>query len=307
MGKAAQRLNTSQPAISRSIAELEHALGVRLLDRHRQGIVPTEYGRALLDCGVAVFDDLRRGIKNIESIADPTAGEVRIGTIPALAATFVSAVVDRLSRSYPRIVFHLVTSTEAEALQRELNERNVDLLIARLDFCSDEQFSFESLYDSSYIVVAGAQHPSARRRRVDLADLLSQPWVLPPPKSVFGLATMSAFRASGLDYPQATVFAAEADVRMELLKSGGFLSIVTSSVLISNRPELKVLPVKLPIAPVPVGVVTLKNRTLTPVARLFIDGTREFARRLTRGKPLGAMSGIAPTRKPRPIAATADY
>jgi DNA-binding transcriptional LysR family regulator len=52
-----------------------------------------------------------------------------------------------------------------------------------------------------------------------------------------------------------------------------------------NRPELNVLPVKLPIAPVPVGVVTLKNRTLTPVARLFIDGTREFARRLMKGKP----------------------
>jgi len=59
MGKAAQRLNTTQPNISRSIADLEHALGVRLLDRHRQGIEPTEYGRALLDCGVAVFDDLR--------------------------------------------------------------------------------------------------------------------------------------------------------------------------------------------------------------------------------------------------------
>src|SRR5713226_6105938 len=98
MGKAAQRLHTSQPAISRSIAELEHALGVRLLDRHRQGIEPTEYGRALLDCGVAVFDDLRQGVKNIEFLADPTAGEVRLGTSPVLAATFVSAVVDRLSR-----------------------------------------------------------------------------------------------------------------------------------------------------------------------------------------------------------------
>src|SRR5229473_92819 len=80
MGKAAQRLNISQPAISRSIAELEHALGVRLLDRHRQGIEPTEYGRALLDCGVAVFDDLRQGVKNIEVLADPTVGEVRIGS-----------------------------------------------------------------------------------------------------------------------------------------------------------------------------------------------------------------------------------
>src|SRR3954464_11784811 len=92
MGKAAERLNTSQPNISRSIADLEHAFGVRLLDRHRQGIEPTEYGRALLDCGVAVFDDLRRGVKNIEFLADPTAGEVRIGSIPPLAASFVSAV-----------------------------------------------------------------------------------------------------------------------------------------------------------------------------------------------------------------------
>ena len=111
MGKAAQRLNTTQPNISRSIAELEHALGVRLLDRHRQGIEPTEYGRALLDCGVAVFDDLRQGMKNIEFLADPTAGEVRIGSTTFLAASFVSAVVDRLSRRCPRIVFHLVTAT----------------------------------------------------------------------------------------------------------------------------------------------------------------------------------------------------
>jgi DNA-binding transcriptional LysR family regulator len=83
MGKAAERLNTVQPAISRSIAELEHALGVRLLDRHRQGVEPTEYGRALLDRGVAVFDELRQAVKNIEFLADPTAGEVRIGCNPA--------------------------------------------------------------------------------------------------------------------------------------------------------------------------------------------------------------------------------
>ena len=71
MGKAARHLNTTQPAISRSIADLEHALGVRLLDRHRQGVEPTDYGRALLDGGVAVFDDLRQGVKNIEFLADP--------------------------------------------------------------------------------------------------------------------------------------------------------------------------------------------------------------------------------------------
>jgi DNA-binding transcriptional LysR family regulator len=122
MGKAAQILKTTQPNISRSIRELEHVLGVRLLDRHRQGIEPTRYGRALLDCGVAVFDDLRQGIKNIEFLADPSAGELRIGTTTFLAASFVSTLVDRLSRRYPRIAFQVVTGY-APTLHHELTER----------------------------------------------------------------------------------------------------------------------------------------------------------------------------------------
>ncbi|PMX39683.1 LysR family transcriptional regulator, partial [Pseudomonas sp. MPR-R2A6] len=84
-GKAAVLLNTTQPNISRSIAELERAFGVRLLDRHRRGIEPTECGRALIDCGAAAFDELRRGVKSIEFLADPTAGEVRIGSTADLA------------------------------------------------------------------------------------------------------------------------------------------------------------------------------------------------------------------------------
>src|SRR5262249_5134911 len=98
MGKAAERLNTVQPSVSRSIAELEHALGVRLLERHRQGIEPTDYGRALLDCGAVVFDELRQGVKKIEFLADPAAGEVRIGNSLTSAASFVAAVIDRLSQ-----------------------------------------------------------------------------------------------------------------------------------------------------------------------------------------------------------------
>jgi len=99
MSKAAALLNTTQPAISRSIAELERTIGVRLLDRNPQGVEPTEYGRALLDGGVAVFDGLRQAAKNIEFLADPAAGEVRVGCTPLLAASFVSALVDRHIRA----------------------------------------------------------------------------------------------------------------------------------------------------------------------------------------------------------------
>src|SRR2546423_8843929 len=95
MGKAARHLNTSQPNISKSIADLEDALGVRLLDRHRQGVEPTKYGRALLDCGVSVFDDFRQGLKKIEVLADPRGGEMRVRKTRLVGASFVSALCER--------------------------------------------------------------------------------------------------------------------------------------------------------------------------------------------------------------------
>ena len=280
MGKAAQILNTTQPNISRSIGELEQALGVRLLDRHRQGIEPTEYGHALLDCGVAVFDDLRQGVKNIAFLADPTAGELRIGTTTFLAATFVSALVDRLSRRYPRIVFHLVTGY-TETLHRELAERNVDLLIIRGSGpIADPRYDFEFLFDDSYVVAAGAQNQWVRRRRIEIAELVNELWVLPPPDSVIGSIVMDAFRASGLDYPRVSVVTDCPHMRISLLATGRFVTIFPASAFrfLAKRSELRILPVELPTARRPNGIVTLKNRALSPVARLFIDCAREVAK-----------------------------
>src|SRR3954452_9353714 len=86
MNKAAALLNTTQPAISRSIGELERTIGVILFDRNPKGVEPTAYGRALLAGGTAVFDDLQQAVKNIEFLADPAAGDVRIGSSGFIAA-----------------------------------------------------------------------------------------------------------------------------------------------------------------------------------------------------------------------------
>src|SRR5215208_593006 len=107
MGKAATELAVSQPAVWKAITDLEGAVGVRLLERTRHGVEPTTHGRALLKCGVAVFDELRRGVKELEFLSDPTAGELRIGCTETLAAGFASAVIDRLSRQYPGLHFQL--------------------------------------------------------------------------------------------------------------------------------------------------------------------------------------------------------
>jgi len=282
MNKAAAILNTTQPAVSRSITELEGAMGVRLLDRNPRGVEPTAFGRALLDGGVAMFDELRRAVKNIEFLADPTAGEVRIACNASLATSFITAVVDRMFRRYPRIAFHAVIR-EAEALHRELDERNVDLLITRRvgDF-ADDRLDFEFLFADAYVVAAGVQSPWVRRRKIKLAELVNEPWALSSPENSLGKVSTEAFRASRLDHPRATVTTTTPEMRISLLATGRFLSIFPNSILRfpTGRPELRVLPVKVLVAPAAVGIFTLKNRTLSPVARLFIEHAREVAKPL---------------------------
>src|SRR5215475_13852910 len=105
MGKAADRLHVSQPVISKAIASLERNLGVRLLDRNMRGINLTDYGRAALKCGIAVFDDIKKGFEEIEFIANPKVGVVRVGCTEPAFAGVVSAAIDHLSPRYPRVVF----------------------------------------------------------------------------------------------------------------------------------------------------------------------------------------------------------
>src|SRR5262245_59680827 len=107
MAKASTRLAITQSAISRAIADAEHTLGVPLFARSTQGVEPTPYGRALLKRGLAAFDEIDQGVKDIEFIADPTAGEVRIGSGAGLAEGIVVAVINKLARQYPRVVFHV--------------------------------------------------------------------------------------------------------------------------------------------------------------------------------------------------------
>src|SRR5579872_7160102 len=111
MGKAAGELAVSQPAISKAITDLEYVLGVRLLDRSRQGVEPTGYGIALLKSSAVVFDNLRQGVEEIDFLADPTAGELRIGTTEVMTGGLIPVVVDRLSRQYPRMIFNVVQAS----------------------------------------------------------------------------------------------------------------------------------------------------------------------------------------------------
>jgi DNA-binding transcriptional LysR family regulator len=284
MGKAALELSVSQPAISKSIADMEHALGVRLLDRSPQGVEPTLYARALLDRGLVVFDELKQAVKHIEFLADPAQGEVRVGGTIAVATTFIRAVVDRLCRQHPGMVFHLLAG-EAGLMYRALEERKVDLVIAPTFVpMVREHVEAEVLFEEPLVVVAGVDSPWKRRRKLALAELVDEVWTLPPLDSLYGSIVAEAFQAKGLAVPRATVFCSTVPVRNSLLATGRFLSIVPESAvtLSAENDGYTVLPVDLPTTRRAIGVITLKNRTLSPTARLFVDCSREVAKTLMR-------------------------
>src|SRR5215207_3255348 len=220
IGKAARQLAMTQPAVSAAIANLEHMLGVRLLDRSPRGIEPTIYAEAMLKRSVAVFDELKQSVKDIELLSNPTGGELRIGSPVAIAAGFVVAVVERFSREYPAVAFEILAD-DADSMSRLLEERRVDVVLTRM-FRPDvpENMHAQILYDDEpFVVAAGIQSPWTKRRKLKLADLTNEAWVLPPPYSSFGSVVSEAFRASGLNVPKAAIVTSAVPVRNALLGS----------------------------------------------------------------------------------------
>src|SRR4029077_9572604 len=116
MGRAAERLAISQPNVSKAIADLEHTFGVRLLDRTSRGVEPPTYGLAVIKRATAVFDELRQSVKEVEFLANPTSGELRLGCSD-FAAGIVGVTIEQIFRRYPRITFEVMAAGTVELQQ----------------------------------------------------------------------------------------------------------------------------------------------------------------------------------------------
>jgi DNA-binding transcriptional LysR family regulator len=286
MGKAAALLNTTQSAISRSIADLEHTIGVRVLDRSPQGVEPTNYGRALLKRSVVIFDELKQSIQDIEYISDPGSGELCIGTSAPHSEGIVLSVLDRLSRRYPKIVVQVLVGGILELCEL-LRERRIDLGLARMSGpMPSDDIDQQVLFDDPLVIVAGMDNPLARRRTIRLAELMNESWTWTLPGSWTESLIVEAFRANGLKPPRPMIYAGAINLRLKLVASGRFLTVVPASTLRfnDNRASIKMLPVKFPTTHQQTGIITLKNRTLSPLAQLFIECARDVAKPLARRK-----------------------
>ena len=280
MAKAAAQLGVTQPAVSEIMASLESAFRVRLLDRSPQGVAPTIYGQALLKRGLAALDELKQGLRDISFLTDPSGGEVRVGW-PESFTEVLSGMVRAFCLEHPGIALRIDHLPAPTGELPELQARKLDIALARSlpePFAGD--LNVEVLFDDPAVIAAGANSRWARRRRIELADLVDADWVATPRETLTTRLLEQAFHDKGLPAPKLRVTTFSVQLRARLLVEGEFLACMPRSLLQVkvDGVGLRTLPIKLAPHTFPVAIVTVKNRTMTPVVELFVERLRAFVK-----------------------------
>jgi len=281
MAKAAAKLGISHPAVSKTISELEGAIGARLLDRSPQGAELTPSGEVLLRCGINIFDELQQGYRSLEHLSDPNGGEVRLGCTEIILHSLASAVLRKFSAKYPGVQIDVKLANPGEHQLRELRERRIDLLITRATRQSAaEDLHSEVLFDEPFVFVVGAESEFGRKRRVSLDDIIGCKWVLPAPDSAPGALIEGVFRAASFQPPKAVVKTISIELTTSLVASGEFVGILPISVarLKAAQASLRVLPIKSVGPRVSAEIVFVKNRTLSPAVESFINCVQDIVK-----------------------------
>jgi DNA-binding transcriptional LysR family regulator len=291
MSAAGAHLNMSQSAVSQAIAALEEVLKVRLLDRTPHGVEPTIYANAIMRRGNVVFDELRSGIKDIEFLADPDGGEVRIACADTLAGGILAPVIETFSKKYPGVVFEVLQSNAFTHDFVELRARKADLALAILRPLADslrEDLNIERLFNEEWCLAASPRSRWSRRRNLSFADLVDASWITPFSGATAENALFETFRAHGLPPPRIPVKTVSGQLRDFLSLRGPFIALVPASFLKIHAATagLKMLPLRLPMPSVPVVMITLRNRTLSKTVELFLDCARHVAKTIDQPRRL---------------------
>ena len=160
-------------------------LGVPLFDRSSNGVELTRFGRALRRRTITVTDELKQGLGELTSLADPTQGEIRIGTTEPMTA-LTATIIQNISEAYPKISF-VISADDTLGLHERLRQREIDVAVTRMaaDFDRYEDLAGEALFEDELAVIAGRNNTLMRRRSITLRSLMNERWLLGRPATSF--------------------------------------------------------------------------------------------------------------------------
>jgi DNA-binding transcriptional LysR family regulator len=248
--RASERLNLTQPAISKALSELEDAFGFALFERTPRGLVATAQGTVVLRGAALLVNEARQLHAEAHAADADHVMNLRIGTIPFLAHSLLPRVFARL-RERGR-VRAIIEEGAAPPMVDKLQRGELDALV--LTHAPDlspsgtsAALAWEALFVEQVAVIAPPGHRLARRRKISWAELAGEPWVLPPHPAVIRTALEAGFRRAGLTPPAATYQSIQAPTNVRLVAAGLGLGAVPAAVVRDTQRRSAV--VRLPLDP----------------------------------------------------------
>ncbi|MCV2369652.1 LysR family transcriptional regulator [Roseateles oligotrophus] len=278
---AAQAANLTQPAASKLLAELEHALGVQLFERLPRGVAPTLYGDVMIRRAGAALAEMDAAHQEVMELQSGMSGRVAVGTVMTPSIALVPEAVKLLKARQTRVNVSITVDASKLLIQR-LRAGELDLVIGRiLDADSAAALNFEPLNDEPHQLIARAAHPLAKHPDLQLGDLVGTGWILPPSGSILRDRLTALFLAQGLDPPAELVETVALPVVANLLMGSDMVVALPVELVQAylDTGLLTVLPFDLGIRMDSYGIVTRKNSQLSPAAAAMLQALQEVAGR----------------------------
>lgn len=277
LGRAAEFLSLTQPAVSKTLAEVERLFDLRLFVRSTRGTEPTAYGLTLVRFARSVLADFERTRDEIAAVASGAAGRVRVGAMVVALPVLLNRALDLLkARSSQTTV--LVEEGDLTRLLPRLRLGELDLLVGRLEpGYAAPDLETEAFYDEPMCTVVSPQHALAQQRKVGWADLAQAAWVMPPPWASSRIKLNQLFYKHQLNPPVDVIETASFLVTLTCIRERGAVGFWARSVALHYQQQglVAVLPIKLAIELPPVGLITLRGRLRTPASGQLIDCLRQ--------------------------------
>lgn len=287
LGRAAEFLSVTQPAISKMLAEIERMFELQLFLRSARGTEPTAYGETAVRFARAVLADYQRTREELAAVASGAAGRVNVGAmVVATPELLVHAVRGLKARSELTTV--MVEEGDLTRLLPRLRVGELDLIVGRLEpgYASPD-LETEALYSEPMRIVVHRAHPLARRRtKPSWAELARLPWVMPPPWASSRVKLNQQFYRHKLVPPANVVETASFLATLSFMRDIPAVGFVADAVAQQFETEgIRILAVPVPIELPSVGIITLRGRRRSPAASQMIDCLRLSADALRRVKP----------------------
>ncbi|MCW5653898.1 LysR family transcriptional regulator [Hydrogenophaga sp.] len=279
---AAERLGMTQSAASRLLSSLESDVGVALFERHARGVTPTPYGDILIRRALSALAEIQRATQEMDDFARGDRVPVSVGCLLSQSATYLPKCLLQLAQTAPDLLLSVETDT-SRALIEGLMSAQYDFVIARVrDATLQPELLFEPLIAEPICVVVRKGHPYTRRRKLVMADIVTLPWILPPPKSDLRIRFDAVCVQQGLPLPPSLIETLSVPVMMGMLQMSDALVLLPDEFA---RPYCKtglfsILSIDLGVRSDNVGILTRRHRPRSPQAERALAVFRRTATRL---------------------------